>query len=843
MLIALAAAAHGQLPPPPTQMAEWAVPWDQRIPGAFSAEGLLHAPAGRDGFVTARDGHFYSGDRRLRFWGVNVCFSACFPTHEQADEVAARLARFGVNAVRFHHMDMRPFPGGIFADRTLEKLSPEALDRLDWFVAALKKRGIYSNINLHVSRTLSRAKGWENADKLGSFDKLVDIFHPELIAAQKRYARDLLTHVNAYTKNRYADEPAVAMVEINNEDTLFLWGGTRKLGELPGPYADMLQAQWNQWLTKRYGTRAKLEKAWEAGAQPPGPEDLLGGQPSTAGQAESRWRIEQHEKAKLAVAADGQATQVRVEAVTGTAWHAQLNCTGLPSRKGQYRTLSFRARAEKPGTIEVAFRQGKAPWANLGLSATVRVGEDETEHRYTFACTADDDEARVSFVVGQAVNTITLRDVHLVEGGVEGLREVEDPTHGTVARPRPGRMETRPRIDDWHRFLHETDEGYFVEMRRFLREEIGVKCPITGTIALGPLGMAGQAKMDFVDAHSYWDHPRFPRRQWDGKDWLIDNKPMVDEPARATLWGLAANRVAGKPFTVTEYNHSAPNDWQAECVPMIAAYAALQDWDGVFLFAYSHNDDFRKDKISSFFDFEGNALKMPSLAAGARVFVGGAMGPLAEARTVDGDYEKMLRSMPECYHDTWRYVREHLGLSWQQMLDARFAHSLDGRKMSPGTGNAAVRWEAKQGTAGTGRFVAFDRGAAVFVGFAAGRMPIDAGPLRIEKLETPFATIMLVAADPKQTIENADRLLLIATARGQNTDMQWDAQRRSVSDKWGKAPQRIEVVRATLTLAGEGELQCFALDPSGARGKAVPVRDGKVQLGEAETIWYELVRR
>ena len=92
--------------------------------------------------------------------------------------------------------------------------------------------------------------------------------------------------------------------------------------------------------------------------------------------------------------------------------------------------------------------------------------------------------------------------------------------------------------------------------------------------------------MDFVDAHAYWEHPQFPRRQWDMTDWEIPNTPMVDDPAGATLWGLAATRVAGKPFTVTEYNHPAPNDWQAECMPMIATYAALQDWDGVFLFDY-----------------------------------------------------------------------------------------------------------------------------------------------------------------------------------------------------------------------------------------------------------------
>ena len=184
-----------------------------------------------------RDGHFFAGQRRIRFLGGNVAFSGALPTHEQADRIAHRLARFGINCIRIHHIDNQPFPNGIFADRSGETFSPEALDRLDYFIAALKLQGVYTDLNLHVSRDWARAHHWPNADKLPGYDKMVDIFNPDLIAANKQYARDLLGHVNAYTKARLADEPAIAMVEINNEDTLFLWGGEQHLAELPQPYA------------------------------------------------------------------------------------------------------------------------------------------------------------------------------------------------------------------------------------------------------------------------------------------------------------------------------------------------------------------------------------------------------------------------------------------------------------------------------------------------------------------------------------------------------------------------------------------------------------------------------
>ena len=47
--------------------------------------------------------------------------------------------------------------------------------------------------------------------------------------AALRYARALLDRVNPYTKTRYPAEPAVAVVELTNEDTLLTLFGTQKM--------------------------------------------------------------------------------------------------------------------------------------------------------------------------------------------------------------------------------------------------------------------------------------------------------------------------------------------------------------------------------------------------------------------------------------------------------------------------------------------------------------------------------------------------------------------------------------------------------------------------------------
>jgi hypothetical protein len=107
--------------------------------------GLLDAPAGKHGFVEARpDGHFYFADgRRARFFGTNVGGAACAPPKDQAPWIAARLAKYGANILRLHSMDGRWGRLIDYRRGTSQDLDPEALDRMDLFVAELKQRGSY----------------------------------------------------------------------------------------------------------------------------------------------------------------------------------------------------------------------------------------------------------------------------------------------------------------------------------------------------------------------------------------------------------------------------------------------------------------------------------------------------------------------------------------------------------------------------------------------------------------------------------------------------------------------------------------------------------------------------
>ncbi len=153
---------------------------------ATDMSGLNECPAGKNGFVTANRSHFVDGaGKRIRFLGVNLCAGGAFPEHADADKVAARLAKLGVNCVRLHHMDNGFSPYGIWdpAYKDRQHLDAGQLDKLDYLIFALKRHGIYVDVNLHVSRQFGEADGFPDTAGLTKYDKGVDNFEPRMIAA------------------------------------------------------------------------------------------------------------------------------------------------------------------------------------------------------------------------------------------------------------------------------------------------------------------------------------------------------------------------------------------------------------------------------------------------------------------------------------------------------------------------------------------------------------------------------------------------------------------------------------------------------------------------------------
>ncbi|HET6487489.1 MAG TPA: hypothetical protein VFH83_13770, partial [Spirochaetia bacterium] len=187
--------------------------------------------------------------------------------------------------------------------------------------------------------------------------------------------------------------------------------------------------------------------------------------------------------------------------------------------------------------------------------------------------------------------------------GVHRLEPDEDPSLGTVRRlPHlEGTQmyvgEDPARYADYTEFLARTQLDFCREMRDHLLD-LGVRCPINvtnhaqGAADIYSLDRYSDVTMD----NAYWNHPDTVRQDRPRYHDLlmVENDPrrtVVDSPFKLNLvTRLNHDRVAGKPFIAGEWNILYGTEFRSDALPMVAAYAALQDWDGMVLYAYHHAD-------------------------------------------------------------------------------------------------------------------------------------------------------------------------------------------------------------------------------------------------------------
>ena len=410
------------------------------------------------------------------------------------------------------------------------------------------------------------------------------------------------------------------------------------------------------------------------------------------------------------------------------------------------------------------------------------------------------------------------------------------------------------------RFLATTEDHYWQAMYRFLKEELNVKAPVTGTIVgCSPPNL--MAKMDWVDTHSYWQHPRFPRRPWDSVDWIVENRSMVNERG-GTLPGLALKRILEKPHACTEYNHPAPNTYSSEGFLLLAAYAALQDWDAVYVYSYAHarNDGWDSRRINSFFDIDQHPTKMAALPAAAALFRRGDVQPARKQIVVELNQERELDLLRRAR--AWSLVDAgQAGVPREAALIHRVALATEGRALPPGALRPEeVKLEGNRFVSDTGELVwdlsETNRGVVTVntarskavIGYGGGRKFV-LGDVAIEpgqSMQNGWCAITITAMDAARPPQH---LLITATGCAENTDMIWkDAGKSSVGRDWGKAPSRVEGLPARITLPlPASQVEAWALDERGQRGKQLPVEntpEGNAVLAlgfQWQTLWYEVI--
>jgi hypothetical protein len=830
------------LPPKLPAPFPFVLPWDDAAPSAINLSSWLDTLAGAHQFITAKDGHLFLRNKRIRLFGVNLSLGANFPSHEEADKIAGRLAKFGIGCVRLHRLDAKPSPLGLLgADNAT--LDPSQLEKLDYFVSALKEHGLHVDLVLHDGRVYPNFPTWDN---MPDCYQGVDNFYPPMIEAQRKYAADLLHHVNSYTKTSYANEPAVAFIEINNESSLLHAWWNYQLDDMPAVYAKELQDQWNKWLTAKYGTDDKLRAQWNAHEAPAGPE-LLGGNGYSTWTAEGKYPASV--KSQPATTEPFPATWIHVgkpgiDAGQGiyVRYHQAIDTT-------KNYNFTFQAKSDRPRVITIAINQVNG-FYGVAVNLPVAITAEWKKYSVTFVPTMSIGEAEFGFhgLAGE-VSDWCFADLSLKTSAAQGLPEAEKLGAVATLNKRDFYGRTAEAQNDWIAFLVDTEKKYWTGMDKYLKETLKTQSLVMGTQTDASPSLI-QSELDAVNAHGSWQPPRFPNPA-NPDEWISKSLSMVTDPKGGAISRLAAMRVAGKPFICTEYDEPAPNTFSSESFLLLGAYAALQDWDAVFVSSYSSDLGTMKSRmIGDFYDIAQNPAKMATLPASVALFVRGDVQTAAPhiVSLQSGPYLDQLQKTGPATDLTNFGVYADEALRHPLQLASDGASSPGNppvRSVFPGitSDTMDLRWNSTPDqscvtidTAKSAGIIGFGRD----ISFPLSRVTI-----------TPHATLQgwstinatVLEGDNFQT---ARRILITATGSSANTGMKWKSgEEASLSKGWGNAPSLVEGVSATLTLPASGDAKAWALDETGRRKTEIPIKIDHdritIEIGpESKTLWYEI---
>lgn len=467
----------------------------------------------------------------------------------------------------------------------------------------------------------------------------------------------------------------------------------------------------------------------------------------------------------------------------------------------------------------------------------------------------------------------------------------------TQCRPRhdgDGDPKWTPRAAD---FLAGIERKFYQRIYQHLRK-IGVKCVITtSNCALGMADSWEQAGVgDAVEINAYWDHPHQRGQAVSGGQAWSWNRPMVKSDG-GYLRQFAAASVAGKPLLITEAMNCGPNEYRAEGPLLLAAHAALQDWDGVLWFNYAESRDFAGHfNAQSPFAFDCDPARLGQFPAAARLFLGGLVAPSKLTTQVAWSQSDVTAVSPWTWSGWWK-IADGTPPTWLTFI-SRWRNRLPGIAapdpdiaIAAGRGDAPPAWPAKARLQlalkpesnstkseqlwvasakklglplgweeGGGRAFASDTGELMWdqdrgrfniiaprcrtaLGFIGGQTQA-LGDVTVEATTPEFASVTVVALDD-QPVTKSNHLLLTAAARCENTNQKWiEGFDGDVSVAHVEPGTLIEPVRSRVTFHRKTPVKVYALGPTGKRGRELSVGralDGYSVTLTGETMFYEVV--
>lgn len=176
-----------------------------------------------------------------------------YPSPADADRYALQLRRAGYNLVRIHHIDST-----LMTDRRGDfDYDPEQLNRFQYFLAALKKQGIYWMLDAMSSENAA----WGNVTPhrwVNRHNMKVRVYVDPIAQAHWRHlVETLYGRVNPYTGISILKDPALLGLSFVNE------GGLQFLTHVGKKIPEQLRPALQQWLSQRYINKTQFEDVWK----------------------------------------------------------------------------------------------------------------------------------------------------------------------------------------------------------------------------------------------------------------------------------------------------------------------------------------------------------------------------------------------------------------------------------------------------------------------------------------------------------------------------------------------------------------------------------------------------
>ena len=356
--------------------------------------------------------------------------------------------------------------------------------------------------------------------------------------------------------------------------------------------------------------------------------------------------------------------------------------------------------------------------------------------------------------------------------------------------------------------------------RDFLRS-LGCKALFTGQNCCDnqPMASAREA-YDYVDTHFYVDHPQFLGEQWQLPSKCANENPVLSTPLAPV--NAAYVRMAGKPFTVTEWNFSGPGMFRGVGGIMTGALAALQDWDGLWRFDYSYNADCMREGRGhpGYFDVASDPLGQASERACICLYLRGDLGSLDDRIALEvgpagcPQDNRSAANQPDWLDEAWNV---QVARTTRGAVKGFRAYPLrDVKRKLPFTpkGCMAIKLDRSHGR--------FTIDTPCTSGGFTPTGAIDAGALQCDVGDVA-ATVWASSLDGRPLAESGRILITHLTDVQADGNVYADKEKRILL-RWGGKGTVVRAGRATISLAVGSATGCevWGLETSGRRSERMP---------------------